>query len=151
MHGPRRHAHAFRDLPAAVPLHRVEEEHPALAVRQRGDRALEIDGLRVSRLRRDRLIFDRRPLPLLPAPAAARAVERRVDRDRVDPRPEGALTAEVGQRPPDPDEDLLQELLGTVRVALPARGEGPDAAVMVPIDGLEGRQVTPPGAAARLS
>ena len=88
-------------------------------------------------------------LPRLPASVVPRAIEGGAHRDRVDPGRQSAVASKVGQRTPDPDENLLQELLSAVDIALPSPGEGPDAAVMFPIHRLErleivGRQRSPP-------
>ena len=130
------------------PVGVVENEHRAGSRRQGGQGPLEVEPALgssgpvgpIGLLERRQVVGHQQAQ----VPALARAAplgQGHVDRQRVQPGGEGALTAEGVELLPGPHESLLGQVLGQRGIAGKAQAEAVDAGDVGPVEGLEGGQI----------
>ena len=108
-----------RDFTVLEPLDVMEHEDRPIAVRELGERALKVDTRRGSRRRVDGVVrsmpsirIERGAAAVDPYRPAAHVVERAVDYDSMQPRPERRLAVERLEPAMCQQEHLLEQVLG---------------------------------------
>jgi len=142
---PRRAPRHLGDLGVAEPGVPGEEEDLALTWRELGEGLLEaaerLSALEAPERPRvrigDRLQRPRRRLGLAKA-VTAEPVEGEVPGDGVEPGPEGPPRTVASPLKVDPEEGLLEELLGLATVAEEAGEEGEEPSGVAVVEALEG-------------
>src|SRR3954468_13366318 len=115
LRGSRRDSEQLRDLGVAEPLDIVEQQDLAASLRQRRNRADQIDAL--VRRRRHRLRRERDAFAMAPPLAAT------IDDDAEQPRPEGRLPAEVHEPAGGAYPAVVHRLLRLGDIAAPPHRE----------------------------